>query len=90
VIYGAMFALHPTWNASVGAYRLRATPDELQGRVSSIATLLSLGAVPLAALGSGFLLEVAGSTPTVLVLTVVMVVVAAAAYLSPAVRQAPD
>lgn len=90
VIYGAMFFLHPTWNATVGAYRLRLAPDEMQGRVSSIATMLSLGPVPVAALVAGFLLEGAGSTPTVLVLFAVMVVVAMAAFASRAVKDAPD
>ena len=89
VLYGAMFFLHPTWNASVGAYRLRAAPDRLQGRVGSIATILSLGPVPLAALLAGFLLEDLGSTPTVLVLAVVTAVVAAAAVVSPSVRRGP-
>jgi transmembrane secretion effector len=89
LIYGAMFFLHPTWNAVVGAYRLRMTPDEMQGRVQSVATLLSLGSVPFAALLAGFLLEGAGSTPTVLALSGVMVVVAGAAITSPAIRRAP-
>src|SRR5207247_174307 len=48
------------WNATVGAARLRLTPDELQGRVSSIATLFSLGLVPVASLVTGFLLDAAG------------------------------
>jgi predicted MFS family arabinose efflux permease len=90
VIYGAMFFLHPTWNATVGAYRLRATPDALQGRVSSIATLLSLGPVPVAALVAGFLLDAAGSTPTIVVLAGVMAVVAIASFASPAVRRGPE
>jgi hypothetical protein len=29
-IYGAMFFLHPTWDASVGTYRMLITPDRLQ------------------------------------------------------------
>jgi len=89
VIYGAMFFLHPAWNATVGAYRLQLTPDDMQGRVSSLATMLSLGPVPLASLTAGFLLEGAGSTPTVLLLSGVMIVVAAAAVLSRAIKDAP-
>src|SRR5207249_377785 len=27
ILYGAMVVLHPTWNATVGAARLRLTPD---------------------------------------------------------------
>ena len=89
VVYGAMFLLHPTWNAVVGGYRIRATPDELLGRVQSVATLLSLGSVPFAFLLVGFLLQGFGTTPTVLALAAVMAVVAVAAVASPAIRSAP-
>ncbi len=88
VIYGAMFFLHPTWNATVAARRLRLAPDDLQGRVSSVATLFSLGPAPFAALVAGFLLQEAGSTPTILILSGVMIVVAVAAFTSRAVKDA--
>jgi hypothetical protein len=87
IFYGAMFFMHPTWNAVVGAYRLRLTPDELQARVVSVATLLSLGSVPFASLLAGFLLSSVGSTPTVVALFGLMLVVGVAAFASPAVRQ---
>jgi predicted MFS family arabinose efflux permease len=90
VIYGAMFFLHPAWNATVGAYRLQLAPDDMQGRVSSLATLFSLGPVPLASLAAGFLLEGAGSTPAVLLLSGVMIAVAMAAILSRAIKDAPE
>jgi len=90
IVYGAMFVLHPTWNAVVAAQRLRLTPDELLGRVQSVATLLSLGSVPFAFLLVGFLLQAFGTTPTVLALLGVMAVVAVAAFVSPAIRSAPD
>jgi predicted MFS family arabinose efflux permease len=86
VVYGAMFLLHPTWNAVVGGYRIRATPDELLGRVQSVATLLSLGSVPFAFLLVGFMLQGFGTTPTILVFASVMAVVAVAAVASPAIR----
>jgi MFS family permease len=89
IVYGAMFLLHPTWNAVVGAYRIRLTPDELLGRVQSVATLLSLGSVPFAFLAVGFALEAFGTTPTVLALVGLMLVVAVAAAVSPAIRSAP-
>jgi predicted MFS family arabinose efflux permease len=89
VVYGSMFLLHPTWNAVVASYRLRLTPDELLGRVQSIATLCSLGPVPFAFLTVGFTLEAFGTTPTVLGLFGVMLVVALASVVSPAIRSAP-
>jgi hypothetical protein len=56
------------WTTAVGAYRLRITPPELQARVVSIATVVSFGPAPLAFVAAGLVLEVAGTTPTVLVL----------------------
>jgi hypothetical protein len=53
-----------------------------------VGTLLSLGAVPFAFLGVGFALQGLGTTPTVLALLGLMVVVAVAAVASPAVRAA--
>ena len=88
LVYGAMFLLHPTWAAVVMAYRLRVAPDELIGRVQSVATLLSLGPVPFAFLGVGFALQAFGTTPSVFALTGVMVVVAVGSVASPAVRAA--
>jgi predicted MFS family arabinose efflux permease len=88
VVYGAIFVLHPTWNAVVGGYRIRVTPDELLGRVQSVATLLSLGSVPFAFLLVGFLLQAFGTTPTILVFAWVMAVVAVASVVSPAIRAA--
>jgi MFS family permease len=89
LVYGAMFFLFPAWNAAVGSLRLRLTPDEMQGRVASIATMLSLGPAFAASLAAGFLLEGIGSTPTVLALCGVIVFVTLAALLSDAVGKAP-
>lgn len=88
-IYGAMFMLHPAWNAVVGAYRIRLVPDRLQGRVQSVSSLLALGAVPIGALAVGFLLETIGADETILVLAGIMALVALASVVSRAVREAP-
>jgi MFS family permease len=64
VVYGAMFLLHPAWASVVMAYRLTVAPDQLIGRVQSVATLLSLGPVPFAFLAAGFALQAFGTTPT--------------------------
>jgi MFS family permease len=85
-IYGAMFVLHPTWDASVGTQRLLITPDRLQGRVQSANTLLSAAAVPLAVLVIGLLLEAIGNRATVACLAALMAFVAACALASRAVR----
>jgi len=68
LIYGAMFVAYPTWSAIHWAYFAALVPDQLQGRVQSIATLLSLGPIPIAVLLVGISLQWLGSTPTVLFL----------------------
>jgi predicted MFS family arabinose efflux permease len=88
LVYGAMFLLHPAWASVVMAYRLRVAPDELIGRVQSVATLLSLGPVPFAFLAVGFALQAFGTTPSVLALAGVMCVVGVASVASPAIRAA--
>jgi predicted MFS family arabinose efflux permease len=89
VIYGAMFVLHPTWDASVGTYRLLITPDRLQGRVQSANTLLSSAAVPLASLVVGIVLELTNVDVTVAALAALMALVAVGALASGAIRDAP-
>ena len=89
IVYGAMFLVTPTWGAVVASQRIRLTPDELVGRVQSVATLLALGAVPLGFLVVGFALQSFGTTPTLLALIGLMLVVAAVAFVSPAIRSAP-
>jgi len=90
LVFGAMWVLNPAWTTAVGAYRLRITPPDLQARVVSIATLVSMGPVPLAFVVAGLLLEGAGTTPTVLVFFGIMLVGAAIALASGAVRNAPS
>jgi predicted MFS family arabinose efflux permease len=90
IVFGAMWILNPVWSTVVGAYRLRITPPELRARVLSIATLVSGGPVPLAFVAAGLLLEAAGTTPTVLVFSGIMVVGATIAVRSRAVRDSPD
>ena len=89
VVFGAMFVAFPAWNAVIGAYRVALVPDRLQGRVQSVATLISFAAVPAGALTVGVLLEEAGSTPTILGLFALMLVVSVAAAFSRSLRDAP-
>ena len=90
IVFGAMWILNPVWSTVVGAYRLRITPPELRARVVSIGTLVSGGPVPLAFVAAGLLLEAAGTTPTVLVFSGIMVVGATIAIGSRAIRDAPS
>lgn len=65
---------------------LRAAPDHLVGRVTSVVTLIGLGPAALGGPVAGGLLEAAGTAPTVLGMGAVMAVLALLAASSPAVR----
>jgi hypothetical protein len=71
-------------------YRLLITPDELQGKVGSVISLLAWGAIPLGSLLAGYLLDAFGSWTTAVMLSAGMILVASAASLSPAIRRAPS
>jgi MFS family permease len=89
-ILGLMAFVGPLWNVAIDVYRLLITPDELQGRVGSVISLLAWGAIPLGSLLAGDLLETAGSWTTTIVLSAAMILVALAASFSPAIRRAPS
>jgi predicted MFS family arabinose efflux permease len=90
LILGLMMALHPLWDVSVGGYQLRITPDRLQGRTQSVYRLFALGAIPLALVVVGSLLETIGATATIVAASCAMGVVALAAGASRAVRDVPN
>ncbi|TMC10178.1 MAG: MFS transporter [Chloroflexi bacterium] len=90
LVYGVMFVFHPTWGAAIGATQMRAVPEALMGRVQSTALLVQLGAVPVAQLGAGFLLQAIGPARTILLLAAVMLLVLTAALLSRSLRRPPD
>ncbi|MFL5954424.1 MAG: MFS transporter [Gaiellaceae bacterium] len=89
VVYGAMFVPYPTWSASLSSYRAVRTPDDLQGRVQSVFTLISLGAVPFGLLAVGVSLQHLGAKPTVFALFTLMLAATAFALASPQIRHAP-
>jgi MFS family permease len=90
LVYGALFVFHPTWGAAIGAAQVRSVPEHLMGRVMSAVSLVALGAVPLAQLGAGLLLQVLGPTRTILLLAGVVAATLAAAVLSRPLRRPPD
>jgi MFS family permease len=89
ILYGAMFLPYPTWGVGLSSYRATRIPDELQGRVQSVFTIVSLGAVPFGMLTVGVSLQQFGGRATVLGLFVVMVVATAYAIGSPQIRRSP-
>jgi MFS family permease len=79
----------PIYNVATITYRLRSVPDELQGRVNSAARVLALGAVPVGAAVGGVVLQAAGTTAMVWVLTGGTGLLALAATLTRSIRAAP-
>jgi predicted MFS family arabinose efflux permease len=89
LIYGAMFVAYPTWSSIHWAYFAVLVPDQLQGRVQSIATLLSLGPIPVGVLLVGIALQWLGTTPTILVMFAGMLAASLTALTSKQIRTAP-
>ena len=89
VLAGAMAFVGPAWNVVISSYSLRLTPDRLRGRVGGVQGLVAWGPIPLGSLVGGLLLQWLGGTPATLALAGVMLVIAVAASVSPAIRHAP-
>lgn len=80
----------PAFNVVLGSYRYALAPDRLQARTVSSARLIAWGAIPLASLLAGGLLQGVGPRPTLLILGVIMVVVASVGTARRIVRNAPQ
>ncbi|GAA3945109.1 MFS transporter [Actinoplanes auranticolor] len=87
-LFGGMSFAGALLNVTAGAYQVQATPDELQGRVGSVAGMLASGANSIGPLIAGVVLAHFGTFVTVLGAGITMVLTAAAAAISPAVRSA--
>jgi len=90
---GAIFALRslvpPVYDTVQVSYRLALIPDVLQGRVNSVFRLMTSSLQPIVLALTGWLLQVAGGTVTILVFGGWFVMLALAATLNPHVRTAP-
>ncbi|HVQ91550.1 MAG TPA: MFS transporter [Mycobacteriales bacterium] len=86
LIFAGMAYVGGVLNVAASVYQVRITPDELQGRVASVSTLLASGANSLGVLSAGILLDHLGVGHTVLGAGAVMVALAVLAATSPAVR----
>lgn len=85
-LYGATSYVGAVWTVAVGGYLVRIVPDELLGRVTSVASLLSYGPLAFGSLLGGFALESFGITWTVLAIGGVMLLLTGLATASPSVR----
>ena len=90
VLLSVMLFGAPTLNAAFGSYQGALVPDDLQGRVESIAGLIAAGVAPLGPLLAGFLLGWIGGTETVFVFWAISIAIALVAALSRPLRRMPD
>jgi MFS family permease len=86
-IYGVWVFFGPTWDAIVEGRRLLLTPDEMQGRASSVVYLLALGGAALGPLVGGVLVSGIGGSEAFLALGLFGVLLASAATLARGLRE---
>jgi predicted MFS family arabinose efflux permease len=79
----------PVWNVAMNTYYLKLVPDNMVGRVSSIGSLVSFGALPVGSLAGGLLLQYLSPTLAALILAAWMVLIALLATASPTIRRGP-
>lgn len=77
------------WNIAGNTIYYRLVPDRLIGRVSSVGSLTSFGALPLGPLIGGLLIQSFGPQATGFATAAAMVVVAVLTTLAPTVRRGP-
>lgn len=88
LIIAALFFVGPFYNVTYVSYRLALTPDTFQGRVNSVARLISNGLSPLGLALTGLLLQYAGSRMTVFFAAGGQIILAMVAMTSVSIRKA--
>jgi MFS family permease len=87
---GAIFAgcsyVGGLFNVVGGVYMVRITPDEMMGRIGSVASLLASGTNFIGAFAAGFIIEGLGTSNAILALSGLMGLLVVLAVASPAVR----
>lgn len=76
-------------NVTGSVHLIQVTPDALLGRVSSVALLIGMGPAAVGSLVAGLVMDVAGTTSTVLGMSAIMCGLTLVAALSPALRDGP-
>ena len=84
-----LLLLNPAGNAGIGAYRAAMTPDDLQGRVGSAMTFVSMGVMPFAPLVGGWMLTTLGGDRAIGLLVVGTALGALIPTLSRTIRSVP-
>ena len=84
-----LLLLNPAGNAGIGAYRAAMTPDDLQGRVGSAMTFVSMGVMPFAPMVGGWMLTHLGGSEAIALLVLGTACGALIPTLSHTIRSVP-
>src|SRR6478609_2723362 len=84
-----LLLLNPAGNAGIGSYRAAMTPDDLQGRVGSAMTFVSMGVMPFAPLVGGWMLANLGGSLAIALLVFATALGALVPTLSRTIRSVP-
>ncbi len=84
-----LLLLNPAGNAGIGSYRAAMTPDDLQGRVGSAMTFVSMGVMPFAPLLGGWMLSDLGGSLAIALLVFATALGALVPTLSRTIRSVP-
>jgi predicted MFS family arabinose efflux permease len=86
VIFSALSFIGPFYTITYVSYRLALTPDVLQGRVNSVARLISFGLAPLSIALTGILLQLVGPRITLFLSIAIQLVLAVTATMNDTIR----
>jgi predicted MFS family arabinose efflux permease len=84
-----LLLLNPAGNAGIGSYRAAMTPDDLQGRVGSAMTFVSMAVMPFAPLVGGWMLSDLGGSLAIALLVCGTALGALVPTLSRTIRSVP-
>jgi MFS family permease len=85
-LFGAWVFFGPLWDAIVVGYRLTIVPDELQGRVESVSSLIAFGGAALGPLTAGVAFAAFGARTTIGLIAAWTLAVAVTGTLSRSLR----
>lgn len=88
-VLGSLSFMGAVWNIAGNTIYFRLVPDRLIGRVSSVGSFTSFGALPLGALAAGLLVQGLGPANAGIVAGACMLVLAATTTAVPSVRRGP-
>jgi MFS family permease len=89
VLLLVLFFAQPPVTSVIGPYRVTLVPDRLQGRVSSVVSLVNLGGIPLGTLAVGFVLQWWGGQAAIAAIAGGMAIAALASLSSASMRHPP-